>query len=260
MASPSASSLPSALANTIPNCGTPSQEHYDTLCKLYGSLNIETLVSKHCGRGKFYRLGALIDFVSRCRTCKKLFNLPELCLIDGAKCNNRVCVRFKLRPGVGGFCGHLAIVTMHYGHGIVAQTGSIAEYAVFTKEGDIASLKHGLLTLPTFGTNTSSAESFRTARKWLSDCVEGHQEIQKIHQNTFRTYFGEPNFEAGSGPARLIDVFAYEHHARSGETESKGPPALDSGDCSGDEYRRGQERFSRLVDCADVTGTYAALS
>jgi hypothetical protein len=254
-------------------------ETYDELCDLCGSLNIESLVSDHGSGGKIYDLDVLIDAASRCKTCERLFDLKELRKIDGAYCNNGIQVRFGTSPRVGGWCGILRVQAVDFPQPLSdCMSGKLlAEYTVFTNEGDIASSKHGLLALQPMGINTSSAESLETARTWLHHCIGGHQEIEKPcatssrgYQNlnhfraiSFRNRFNELPSDTGVGPTRLIDVFAHEQDARSTACVENGPEessALESSDQIGDACLAGQRGLCRVVDRVDVLGPYLALS
>jgi hypothetical protein len=277
MASPLPTYPASALAQTIPDAERPQHEptskhaensatesdppeNDDGMCALCRNLNIETLVSDYSGEGRLYDLGALIDSASRCQMCARLFGLERLRRLDGAKFNNGVRVEFQIRPRVGGCCGVLQVETKHRSSPRLTEVKSIAYHTAFTNEGDIASSKYGILPLHTMGTNTSSAESFNVARKWLRNCIEGHQGDHNLRERSFRNRFGRSTSETGIGPARLIDVFAQERDAMSEVNWSKGSSGLDFGDLPGNEYPRGQKKTSRIVDRADVQGPYLALS
>jgi hypothetical protein len=238
--------------------GSETPEDYDKLCELCGSLNIESLVSDYGSEGKLYDLDALVDSASRCKTCERLFDLERLRSIDGVRYNNSVRVEFQMRPRVGGCCGALKVYAKHDLFPMIFA----GQYTAFTNEGDIASSKYGLLPLHTVGSNTSSAESFNTARKWLRNCIEGHQD-RNLRASSFRNRFGQSNFETGVGPARLIDVFAHKRDARSKDSGSNGSSGTGSSDMPGqlgDEYTGRQERISRIVDRVDVLDPYLALS
>jgi hypothetical protein len=126
--------------------GNDPWEPYDELCDLCGSLNIESLVSDHGSGGKIYELDVLIDAASRCKTCERLFNLKRLREIDGAYCNNGIHVGFRTSPRVGGCCGILRVeaVNVLFSRCTFTVSKVVAQYTVFTNEGDIASSKHGI--------------------------------------------------------------------------------------------------------------------
>jgi hypothetical protein len=240
--------------------GSDPPEGYYGRCNFCRSLNIECLVSDYGSEGKLYDLDALIDAASHCKTCERVFNLRVLRRITGARFNNSVRVSFETRPRVDGCCGVLLIKATDCSVPNFTDVMIIAEYTTFTNAGDIAFLKHGLVPLHTVGANTSSAESFSTARTWLSSCIEGHQGIHDLRATSFRIRFGRSTSETGVGPARLIDVFAQERDAMSEGTWSKGSSGLDSSDLPGSEYPRERKETSRIVDRADVQGPYLALS
>ena len=231
-------------------------EGYDGLCGYCDSLNIEHLVSFYGAEGKLMGFDALIDAASRCKTCERIFSLRGLRDFTGAQFNNRVWVSFKSRPRVDGCCGTLAIKAADSSRPNLTLITIIAEYTVFTNEGDIASLEHGILPLHNVGINTSSAESFNTARKWLDVCVEGHQGSHKSRTASFRNRFCGTKVETGVRPARPIDVFAHVCDVQSIENSSKTHPGPDSTSLSGDEWRGS----SRIVDHGDILVPYLALS
>jgi hypothetical protein len=165
-------------------------------------------------------------------------------------------VSFQSRPRVDGCCGTLAIEAADHTRPRVTLVTVIAEYTAFTNEGDVASLKYGLLPLHTVGTNTSSAKSFNIARKWLNDCIEDHQGSHNLRKASFRNRFGQSTSDAGVGPARLIDVFAHECDFQITGNSSKAHPGSDSASLSDDEWRGS----SRIVDRADSLAPYLALS
>jgi hypothetical protein len=238
-------------------------EDYDELCDLCGSLNIEYLVSDHGGEGKLYDLDALVNAASRCKTCEKIFNPRGFSDGTGRQYSRNISVSFNIRPRVGGCCGILLIRAFEAAdscRSIMTCKLHLADHTVFTNEGDVASSKYGLLPLRTVGTNTSSAESFNIAQKWLRSCIEGHQGNHNLRAKSFRNSFGESNLEEGVGPARVIDVFAHRLDARSKGSGSKGTSAPDFSDPPGDEYLHGQKKLSRIVDRVDVLGPYLALS
>jgi hypothetical protein len=253
--------------------GNDPWEPYDELCDLCGSLNIESLVSDHGSGGKIYELDVLIDAASRCKTCERLFNLKRLREIDGAYCNNGIHVGFRTSPRVGGCCGILRVeaVNVLFSRCTFTVSKVVAQYTVFTNEGDIASSKHGLLALQPMGINTSSAESLQIARTWLHHCIGGHQGIQKSRATSsrelsaisFRNRFKELPSDTGVGPTRLIDVFAHEQDARSTVCAGNGPEessGLESSDQIGDACLAGQRGLCRVVDRVGVLGPYLALS
>jgi hypothetical protein len=174
-------------------------EGYDGRCGFCGSLNIECLVSGYGPEGKLLDLDALIDAASRCKTCERIYNLRGLRDFTGAQFNNSVRVRFKTRPRIDGCCGSLVIEAADCSCPGITYVTFIAKYTIFTDEGDIASLKHSLLPLQTVGNNTSSAESFNIARKWLNNCIEGHE--HNLRATSFRKRFGQSKLETGVGPA-----------------------------------------------------------
>jgi hypothetical protein len=165
-------------------------------------------------------------------------------------------VSFKTRPRADGCCGTLVIEAADHTRPRVTLVTVIAEYIAFTNEGDVASLKYGLLPLHTVGTNTSSAKSFNIARKWLNDCIEDHQGSHNLRTASFRNRFGQSATDAGVGPARLIDVFAHECDVQITGNSSKAYPGSDSASLSDDEWRGS----SRIVDRADNLAPYLALS
>lgn len=225
-------------------------EDYDELCELCGSLNIECLVLDHKWPGKLYDLSMVIHSASNCRMCARLFGLERLRDLDGAKYNNSVRVSFETHPRVGGSCGAL-LVYAEYPDGLIGTALEYtAECTAFTNEGEIASSEYGLVPLHIVGSNTSSAESFNIARKWLNDCVEGHQGSHGLREASFRNRFGQSTIEAGVGPARLIDIFAHEC------VESTGSRSKTHHSLSGDEWKGS----SRIVDRADILDPYLALS
>lgn len=242
--------------------GPDSPEGCDGQCDLCGSLNIKCLVSDYGPEGKMLDLEALIDAASRCKTCEMIFNLWGLRKFTDVQFNNSVRVRFKTRPRVDGCCGVLVVEAVDHTHLNINRLVIIAKFTAFTNEDDVASSKYGLLPLHTVGTNTSSVESFNIARKWLKNCIEGHQGRNRtLRAGCFRREFGESRFDEEVGPARLIDVFAHERYTWSKGCGSKASSALYSGDLSGDEYPRGQKGLSRIVDRVDVMGRpYLALS
>jgi hypothetical protein len=229
---------------------------YDGLCAVCESLNIAYLDSVYGAEGFFLDLGLLIDAASRCKTCKRIFNLRGLREFAGAQFRNTVCVSFNSRPRVNGCCGTLVIKVADRSNPRMTLVTIIAECTAFTNEGDVASLKHDLLPLHTMGTNTSSAESFDIARKWLKDCIEDHQGSHNLRATSFRNRFGQSPFDTGVGPARLIDVFAYECDVQSTGNSSRTHSGPDPGSLPGDEWKRS----SRIVDRTDVLDPYLALS
>ena len=283
MASPSSILLLGALANMTSNEEKRPQdeltsehaeasdteldpsEDYDELCELCGSLNIECLVQDYKWPGKFYALSMLIESASRCRTCERLFNLRrlrEVAQFTDEICNDQVQVSFSLEPTVTGCYGILSIDLKDLsdparGH---QRLYLFETRAVFTNEGDVASTRYGLLALQTMGARTSSARSFRTAKRWLDGCLEGHPVTDQHRASTFRTYFGEPKFEAGNGPVRVIDVFSQECSARNRGGESVRSDEWDSDNLLGGEFLPGRRESSRVVDRVDISDPYLALS
>jgi hypothetical protein len=230
---------------------------YDGLCAYCKSLDIAHLVSFYGAEGKLLDLDLLIDAASRCKTCERIFNLRGLRDFTGAQFNNNVRVSFNTRPRVDGCCGSLVIKAADCTRPTMTFVTIIAEYSAFTDGGDVASLKYGLLPLHTVGIDTSSAESFNIARKWLDDCIiEGHRGSLGLRAASFRSRFGQSSFETGVGPARLIDVFAYDCDVESTGKTSKSRSRPGSGSLSGDGWRGS----SRIVDRADILLPYLALS
>lgn len=269
MASRSPTSPPSALTDTRPEKNTQDEsksehakelatesdphEDCDELCELCGSLNIDTLVSDYGGDGKLYDLGALIDSASRCKTCEGLFNLEELRDVDGAECDNSIWMSFRIERTNGSSYGFLEVCPDY-----PDDAKNVEEHVLVTDEGDVASTRHGLLTLQAMGASTASGESFRSARTWLDGCTLGHAELRPKRLRNFRTAFGKPKFETRWGPARLIDVFATGRDA--GNTENELQKGWDSDHASGNDYLHGRRESSRVVDGANTRGPYAALS
>jgi hypothetical protein len=231
-------------------------EGYYGLCGYCNSRNVEHQVSFYEFERKLMNLDAMIDAASRCKTCERIFNLRGLRDFTGEQFNNSVHVSFKTRPRADGYCGTLVIKAADRSRPDVTLVTVIAEYTAFTDEGDVASLKYGLLPLHTVGTNTSSAKSFNIARKWLNDCIEDHQGSHNLRKASFRNRFGQSTSDAGVGPARLIDVFAHECDFQITGNSSKAHPGSDSASLSDDEWRGS----SRIIDRADSLAPYLALS
>jgi hypothetical protein len=183
-------------------------EDHNELCELCRSLNIEYLVSDHGGKGKSYDLDVLIHFASHCKICDRLFNLRGLTDLEGRDCNHSIFVSFSIHQTDSGCYGDLEVYPDYLDYAIPDYYEPIARHAIYTNEGDVASTRHGLLTLQTMGANTSSDRSFSKAQEWLNSCTHGHPGRVPSRPRHFRTVFGEPKFESSNGPARLIDIFA----------------------------------------------------
>jgi hypothetical protein len=216
---------------------------YVELCELCGSFNIETLVSDYWEPGKLFDLDALIDSASRCRMCDRIFGLQRLRDLASAHQIKTARVRFAKGRFMGyQIYGCLAVYPDYpsgFWDGVDTRERAdfLSSHLLFTNAGDIASTKYGIHARRTLGNNTSSAETFETARKMLRNCLHGHPGIRsrQLPQVHFRTIFGQPKFGPGCGPARLIDVFA--------------------NNCD-----IGSMKTSKIVDAADIPHPYLALS
>lgn len=233
--------------------------YYIELCELCGSLNIETLKSDYWLPGKLYDLDTLIDSASRCEMCDRIFGLQRLRDLASAHQIKTVRVRFMQGRFMGYYLYGCLAVYPDYPPGALDKLDHldkadfISAHLLFTNADDVASKKYGIHARRILGNNTSSVESFETARKMLSNCINGHPGIRLPRvpgSGQFRTFFGEPKFRPGSGPARLIDVFA------NGSVENRSHVRCEPGG----EHSSGRTESSKIVDGADILDPYLALS
>jgi hypothetical protein len=230
-------------------------EAYNEPCELCGSLNIEHLISDHPPEGKLYSLDALIDAASRCEICDRLFKLDHLRgVITGTDRDYSVRVSFTIDQTISG--GRRGVLTVWFNR--MGRGHPFAQHTVLTNEGDVASTKHGLLTLQSMGVHTASPRSFRNAREWLDQCIDDHPGIRVQDLKHFRTVFGKPQSESQDVPARLIDVSACD--AEGITKEPQGYCEWDSRDTPDGEYSRESSRIVDMAESVIVHGQYIALS